>query len=99
MASARRRFLLSLAGFGGAVLGRRAAGWSAAGASAASPGTTHLPSSPGHEPPMASAQPQATAPQRADARLPTREEAESWYARRRNWGRWGRDDQMGAVNL
>ena len=34
-----------------------------------------------------------------DRRPFAREEAEGWYAKRRNWGRWGADDPMGAVNL
>ena len=32
-------------------------------------------------------------------RLPTREEIEGYLRDRRNWGRWGADDQVGAVNL
>ena len=35
----------------------------------------------------------------ADPRMPTQEEVESWYTDRRNWGRWGDNDQMGAINL
>jgi kynurenine formamidase len=31
--------------------------------------------------------------------LPTRAEVESYLTERRNWGRWGPDDQVGAVNL
>ena len=31
--------------------------------------------------------------------MPTLAEVESWYTDRRNWGRWGKDDQMGAINL
>ena len=34
-----------------------------------------------------------------DPRMPTQEEVESWYTDRRNWGRWGDNDQMGAINL
>ena len=33
------------------------------------------------------------------AELPTRAEVESYLRDRRNWGRWGADDQVGAVNL
>lgn len=41
-----------------------------------------------------------TAPrQPANATTPGREQIEAIYADRRNWGRWGPDDQMGAVNL
>jgi kynurenine formamidase len=35
----------------------------------------------------------------ADNRVPTREEVLSYLRDRRNWGRWGDDDQRGAVNL
>jgi hypothetical protein len=31
--------------------------------------------------------------------LPTEQEVRSWIRERRNWGRWGKDDQRGAVNL
>ena len=31
--------------------------------------------------------------------LPTSEEVDSWLTDRRNWGRWGDDDNRGAVNL
>ena len=31
--------------------------------------------------------------------LPTEEEVKSWLRDRRNWGRWGKDDQRGAMNL
>ena len=31
--------------------------------------------------------------------LPTDDEVQSWLRDRRNWGRWGADDQVGAVNL
>ena len=34
-----------------------------------------------------------------DPRMPSQAEVESWYTDRRNWGRWGDDDQKGAVNL
>jgi kynurenine formamidase len=39
------------------------------------------------------------AAQRSDTALPTREEVEAVYIEGRNWGRWGPDDQVGAVNL
>jgi hypothetical protein len=32
-------------------------------------------------------------------RPPTKEEVEGYLRDRRNWGRWGADDQVGAVNL
>src|SRR5215467_8442168 len=31
--------------------------------------------------------------------LPTEKEVMSWIRERRNWGRWGKDDQRGAINL
>ncbi len=40
-----------------------------------------------------------TATAQTDPRMPTQEEVESWYTDRRNWGRWGDNDQMGAINL
>ncbi len=32
-------------------------------------------------------------------KLPTEQEVLGWIRQRRNWGRWGRDDQLGAINL
>ena len=34
-----------------------------------------------------------------ERRLPTQEEVESYLRDRRNWGRWGNDDEIGAINL
>src|SRR3989304_457160 len=34
-----------------------------------------------------------------EATIPTQQEVESYIRERRNWGRGGADDQMGAVNL
>ena len=31
--------------------------------------------------------------------MPTQAEVEEWYTDRRNWARWGPDDQRGAINL
>ncbi len=31
--------------------------------------------------------------------LPTEQEVLGWIRQRRNWGRWGKDDQVGALNL
>src|SRR5256885_14192965 len=31
--------------------------------------------------------------------LPTQKEVLGWIRERRNWGRWGKDDQVGALNL
>lgn len=35
----------------------------------------------------------------AERRLPTRQEVLSYLRERRNWGRWGKDDEVGAINL
>src|SRR5260370_42546462 len=34
-----------------------------------------------------------------EQRIPTKAEVESYLRDRRNWGRWGTDDQVGAMNL
>ena len=34
-----------------------------------------------------------------ERRIPTREEVQAYLKDDRNWGRWGKDDQKGAVNL
>ena len=34
-----------------------------------------------------------------ERRLPTQQEVESYLRDRRNWGRWGKDDDIGAINL
>jgi kynurenine formamidase len=34
-----------------------------------------------------------------EQQAPTREELQRWRAENRNWGRWGADDQAGAINL
>ena len=31
--------------------------------------------------------------------LPTEKEVTAWIRERRNWGRWGKDDQKGMINL
>ena len=101
MASSRRRFITSLtsaAAGGAAALGTRALA-----ASATAPPTTpdgsfspaalldqHLA-----PPPAAVSRPSV----QADPRMPTAAEVESWYTDRRNWGRWGDDDEKGAINL
>ena len=35
----------------------------------------------------------------AERALPTRQEVDSYIRERSNWGRWGKDDQVGAINL
>lgn len=37
--------------------------------------------------------------QPSQRRRPTQQEVEAWYTERRNWGRWGADDEKGAINL
>src|SRR6202008_1259496 len=39
---------------------------------------------------------EATMPERP---LPSEQEVLGWIRQRRNWGRWGKDDQIGALNL
>ena len=35
----------------------------------------------------------------ADRQLPSLEEVRAYLAQRRNWGRWGQDDELGTINL
>src|SRR5215467_6912069 len=35
----------------------------------------------------------------AERRIPTRAEVQSYLYEQTNWGRWGKDDQKGAINL
>lgn len=108
MASTRRRFLTTIgtaAAGAGATLGRRAT------ASTQIQTTTHKISdatSPHlllerhvHEQLRASEASAAstTATGQSDRQMPTQSEVESWYTDLRNWGRWGNDDQKGAINL
>ena len=39
---------------------------------------------------------EATMPEKP---LPTEKEVMSWIRERRNWGRWGKDDQQGVIDL
>ncbi len=41
----------------------------------------------------------APATTQSDPPLPTQADVDEWYTTRRNWGRWGADDQKGAINL
>ena len=103
MASSRRRFLTTfgaVAAGGAASLGGRAF-------------AERHPSPPGTQAPdmfsptellerraTETVAARAAAPgTQSDPRMPTAAEVESWYTDRRNWGRWGDDDQMGAINL
>jgi kynurenine formamidase len=42
---------------------------------------------------------QSTLAQGMNPSVPTKEEAAAWFTKRRNWGRWGADDEAGATNL
>ena len=108
MASSRRRFLMHAAAAGGAVLARPASAW--AGSSAESEAATatavetfsppellkrHLAKERARAraaAPPAGAAPAAQAPAGGT-------DYGALYRSRRNWGRWGEDDQVGAVNL
>ena len=109
MASSRRRFLMHAAAMGGAAFAHPGQAWAAAG-KAASPPTGAAPET--FSPPELLAR-QAARVRRAAAATaahpapPASTAAQSsggtdyaaMYRDRRNWGRWGRDDQVGAVNL
>src|SRR3989442_413557 len=41
----------------------------------------------------------ATGGHHAERRIPTRQEVLAYLHERRNWGRWRKDDQVGAINL
>lgn len=84
MSTSRRRFLKSAVAVGGVALGPRMDAWAPA------TGVGDRPAAP--------AAGVAPAGQRG-RRAPTEAEVEDWYTTRRNWGRWGDDDQVGAVNL
>ena len=101
MASSRRRFLRNAAAMGGAALGGRASAWNTNTVAREAPAGGFSPTALLAEHEAERAAPAATrsAAAQADPRMPTQAEVESWYTDRRNWGRWGDDDQMGAVNL
>ena len=87
MSASRRRFLKSAVAVGGVALGQRAGAWSSVPAGRVPSGS-----------PAAAAKPAVAAVQ-GGRPLPTQAEVESWYKDQRNWGRWGADDEVGAVNL
>ena len=89
MRSSRRSFLLATAAAGGTFLGRRAAASGGPPEAAASNAAG----------PVSVAGGEAVAGQAIDTRTLTAEEILDYYRKRRNWGRWGADDQVGAVNL
>ncbi|MCE2541313.1 MAG: cyclase family protein [Acidobacteria bacterium] len=108
MASSRRRFLTTM---GAAAAGAGVAG-SARGAipGGAHPGSElprdafspaellerHARQSAAAATPAAGTAPAAA---QSDPPMPSQAEVESWYRDLRNWGRWGDNDQKGAVNL
>ncbi len=87
MSASRRRFLKSAVAVGGVALGQRAGAWSVPAAGRSSSAR-----------PAAAARLPAAAVQGGRA-LPTQAEVDGWYKDQRNWGRWGADDEVGAVNL
>ncbi len=89
MRSSRRRFLLATAAAGGTFISRRRTAATAGPLEAAANAAGPVPL-PGGE---------AAAGQAIDTKVPTAEEILDFYRTRRNWGRWGKDDQVGAVNL
>ena len=103
MAYSRRRFLTTLGATaaGGAVpLGRRAFAGPAPGAAAAQTSDTFSPARLLERHARQTVAAGAAAPgAQSDPRMPTAAEVASWYTDRRNWGRWGDDDQKGAINL
>ena len=88
---------------GGMALGQRAGAWKDQKGQPvrASPGAV----SPeellaAHEQEHAAVAPGSIAPAaQSDPRIPTQADVDEWYTTRRNWGRWGDDDQIGAINL
>jgi len=93
MASSRRRFLMHAAAMGGAALARP---------SAAFAGPAPASTTPAFSPPELLRRHAANARAAAVAtQSPTPDDARylAMYRDRRNWGRWGDDDQVGALNL
>ena len=101
MASSRRKFLVTVgtAAGGAAALGDRAVAWNGPAVretSSDSFSPTELLKQHMSEPVAAG---RAAAAVQGDPRMPSAEEVQSWYTDRRNWGRWGDDDEKGAINL
>ena len=103
MASSRRRFLMHAAALGGAALAPPA---TAQAASAGRPRTTAETFSPPELLARQAARNRAAAAPAPAAPAPAAPAAQTddadyaaMYRDRRNWGRWGDDDQVGAVNL
>jgi len=102
MASSRRRFLATMGSVAGgaAALGTRGTAWTGV--------RTPVPQAPDGLAPSelltrhaagSSVSAVARPAAQTDPRMPSAEEVASWYTDRRNWGRWGDDDQKGAINL
>ena len=109
MASSRRRFLMHAAAMGSAALAHPGRTWAATGESA-TPGAGAAPET--FSPPELLARQAARARRAAAAAAPhpgtapaavaqSGGEADyaAMYRDRRNWGRWGDNDQVGAINL
>ena len=109
MASSRRRFLMHAAAMGTAALARPGRSWAAEGNPAAT-GTGAAPAT--FSPPellarqAARARRAAAAPPAHAATVPSAAaqsgsgtDYAAMYRDRRNWGRWGNNDQVGAINL
>lgn len=101
MTTSRRRFLKSAAVFGGVTIGQGASAWKdpvvpRVTASAKNISGAELLESYAQEKIAAGS---IAASAQSDPPLPTQADVDEWYTTRRNWGRWGDDDQMGAMNL
>ena len=98
MASSRRRFLMHAAAMGGAAIARPASAWAAPNV----PATTASPDTPDTLSPRELLARQAARARAvaAPAEQPTGDvDYAAMYRDRRNWGRWGANDQVGAFNL
>ncbi len=103
MVSSRRRFLTTLstvAAGGAASLEGRTSAWSGPSARKLTAPDSFSPTELLEKHAIeAVAVGNATSGTQSDPRMPTPAEVELWYTDRRNWGRWGENDQKGAINL
>ena len=102
MATSRRRFLTAVgaaAGGAGIAGGARALGSNGLHAGGGQAPNAFSPAELLARHARAATAARAAPAGQSDPRMPTQAEVESWYTDRRNWGRWGDDDQKGAVNL